>query len=370
MEILIFSKSITTLNSKNAHSSSQIFELDFANALTKYSKVTILSLAAVKSQKLKNLNLYRIDKNLINKYTICKVIEEKKIFNTENRILLLYGYDPIILKELRNVSRKYRTRLISYTFDTHLASIENKNLFKKYILGKYFNSGISQLNKIDGVILLNKDAHKELSLDIPYIVSKVGINSDQIKSQEYARRNKDLFKIIYTGSLTEYNGIEQMLQAMKYIPYDDIRLEIYGDGPMMETVNKYLMKDKRIEYRGRVSKENVDKEVQKADLLLNLRDLNHVVNKFSFPSKLIQYLASGIPILSTKVINENDFKSTVFLLNSLEPNEIAKKIIYIKNNEIAQNHKSLNAVEFVKKNYLWEEIIIDVNKYFLEQFDK
>ncbi|MEG2066011.1 MAG: glycosyltransferase, partial [Clostridia bacterium] len=57
----------------------------------------------------------------------------------------------------------------------------------------------------------------------------------------------------------------------------------------------------RVEYGGFLSNEELIPELLNADLLINPRPTSLEFTGLSFPSKLIEYLATGTPILTTRI---------------------------------------------------------------------
>ncbi len=203
-----------------------------------------------------------------------------------------------------------------------------------------------------------------MKLKIPYIISRVGINEDSILNNVYNRKPKESFKIVYAGSLIEYNSINILIDSVKCLNEYKVYLDIYGDGPLKKTVIDASEKYSNIVYHGLVENKEVSKAIESADLLINLRDTKNYISKFAFPSKLIHYLASGVPVLSTKVLDEIGFNKAVFVTNNLEPKNISEIIVYIIKHPIEQTEKSKYAKEYIRSNFLWPDIIKDIN-YFL-----
>ena len=59
--------------------------------------------------------------------------------------------------------------------------------------------------------------------------------------------------------------------------------------------------DKRIIFLGKLQRENALKVMKQATVLVNPRQNNEEFTKYSFPSKTLEYLASGIPLIGYKL---------------------------------------------------------------------
>lgn len=103
--------------------------------------------------------------------------------------------------------------------------------------------------------------------------------------------------ILYTGSISKKYGILELLEAFKGIHNDNYRLWICGAGDGKENVIRCSGTDDRIKYFGILSHEEVLILQQKATVLINPRSSAGEYTKYSFPSKTMEYLASGTPTI-------------------------------------------------------------------------
>lgn len=133
----------------------------------------------------------------------------------------------------------------------------------------------------------------------PYIIME-GLCDEAMakssKAEKYGMRT-----IMYAGALHERYGLKKLTEAFMSLPNSDIRLLIYGSGPYAEKLNKCIATDSRIDYRGLAPNEEVVKSEQKSTLLINPRPTDEEFTKYSFPSKNMEYMASGTPLLTTKL---------------------------------------------------------------------
>lgn len=88
-------------------------------------------------------------------------------------------------------------------------------------------------------------------------------------------------------------GMEDLIN--EYVK--DAYLHIYGDGDYAEELKKGT--DDRIIYHGIVPNEEVVNAEIHSTLLINPRPSKEEFTKYSFPSKNMEYMASGTPVLTT-----------------------------------------------------------------------
>lgn len=136
-----------------------------------------------------------------------------------------------------------------------------------------------------------------------------------VKNDRIFSTDASVFSIVSVGKLSEENGIRLLLGAFSKLKGDDYRLHVAGSGPLVSEVLMAAQQDKRIIFYGFLSFEEVLSLYKKANVLVNLRLTKTIKTDYFFPSKMMEYLASGTPVISTCTGHiEREFKDIVFLL--------------------------------------------------------
>lgn len=135
----------------------------------------------------------------------------------------------------------------------------------------------------------------------PYIVME-GMSDGTMVEHNKPFEHKEVRTIMYAGGLHERYGLKKLTEAFMMLPQKNIRLKLFGTGPFVDELKKkYCKEDKRVMYMGVApNKEVVEAELE-ASLLVNPRPTHEEFTKYSFPSKNIEYMASGTPLLTTKL---------------------------------------------------------------------
>ena len=107
--------------------------------------------------------------------------------------------------------------------------------------------------------------------------------------------------ILYTGTLQYRYGIGELLAAFKGLDADGIGLVICGDGEAAGEVKALQGENSRVRYLGVLPAEEVAALREGASVLVNPRRNNGEYTRFSFPSKMMEYLASGVPTVAYKL---------------------------------------------------------------------
>lgn len=239
--------------------------------------------------------------------------------NQNTKILIVYSYlYSLSIIRLKKRYPKIRIILIlldlpSYTNLDHTNSklynikkeIETKNLIKS-------------LEYIDGFVSITE--YMRDYLDPMHCLNSVVIEG-MVRKRKIVNKsiNINVFQIAYTGTLSEIYGIMDLVNAITSLPDENIRLVICGGGEAANKIKKIAEIDKRIDFRGIVSADEAFKIQCSSNLLVNPRRNNNEYTKFSFPSKLLQYMSSGCATLCCR-------------LDGI-PLEYDEYLIYIKENE-------------------------------------
>ena len=195
------------------------------------------------------------------------------------------------------------------------------DFFKKYDI-RHMERFIAE---VDSFVLLTEPMKDVLKVgNRPYIVVEGIVEEDQF-SAHFEMPNDGLKRIVYTGKMNEKFGIKNLVDAFMRIEDPDYRLILCGDGDARGYVEEMSKVDGRIEYKGMVTAVEAKKYIESADVLVNPRPNNEEYTKYSFPSKNIEYLMTGKPVVAYMLDGMPDIYES-FLFSADEEN-IEKTII-------------------------------------------
>jgi glycosyltransferase involved in cell wall biosynthesis len=109
------------------------------------------------------------------------------------------------------------------------------------------------------------------------------------------------FCVMYAGGLCDEYGVGTLIEAFARLPADRFILRVAGGGPMASRIQRITKSCKNIEYMGMLSADQLWQSMCSADLLVNPRPTGTHLARSSFPSKTLEYLATGTPVLSTRL---------------------------------------------------------------------
>lgn len=105
-------------------------------------------------------------------------------------------------------------------------------------------------------------------------------------------------RIVYTGALNALAGIDLLLKAFPKIKNPKANLVVCGKGSS-KALEDMARRDSRISYLGLVSDDRLGQICRQASVLVNPRSPAFGENRYNFPSKLLEYISYGKPIVST-----------------------------------------------------------------------
>ena len=121
---------------------------------------------------------------------------------------------------------------------------------------------------------------------------------DDAERYEYKKGKK---VVIYAGSIQKLYGIQNLVEGFIKADIENAELQIFGDGDYREELESVAEKHPSVKYMGIKPNAEIVKAEQRAALLVNPRPVAPEYTKYSFPSKNMEYMASGTPVLTTEL---------------------------------------------------------------------
>ncbi len=212
------------------------------------------------------------------------------------------------------------------------------------------------ISKFSGVIALTPKIIEDFALSLPSIVIEGGIDIEAEQAESSRPNKSEYFICLYSGALNEINGISLLLEAFSLISRSDFRLWIFGDGPLSTLVEKAATIDKRIVYWGNVSNHQVKNYQKEATVLINPRPSNNRITYYTFPSKLLEYMLSGRPVISTRLSGiPKDYYNHLIFLENETPKDLANLIEQVCIGETYDiEDMGVKAKEFIESTKNWK----------------
>jgi len=209
------------------------------------------------------------------------------------------------------------------------------------------------------VIVLTRYLAEDYAPGKPYLVIEGIIDENEvIKNADLNKKyssNVDHTKILYSGSLKKKYGIKNIVDGVLLTGNNRIILEVFGSGDYESEINRLSKIHKNIKFMGWVPNDVVLKAQRDADFLINARSPDDDFVKYTFPSKTLEYMLSGTPLITTMLPGiPNEYAKNVIAMKDNKPETICKtlqEVLLLDNKR--RKEISLQALVFAKsKNYL------------------
>lgn len=285
------------------------------------------------------------------KNRLLNILKEK---NSTNNIVIIYDlYEPF-LHALYTLKNKFKFKTFVIVPDLLGYTGVKNNLLHNLNLKKTKQKVFKELSIIDGYILLCDQMKEKLPMqNKPYIVIEGIYDNTSTANDTVNSLTANTNNIFYSGAIDERNGILLLLEAFSYIPDSNYRLIICGEGYSKNDVLIAARRDKRIIYKGQLPHNEV-LSLQKncATLLVNPRQPIGEFTKYSFPSKTMEYFASGTPVLMYKLPGvPNDYYNYCYTIEKLDALSLSKQIMTIcEQDKNVLNAKGIEARNFILKS--------------------
>lgn len=222
----------------------------------------------------------------------------KLLKKSQDRDIVVYSAYLPFLKAVSKLDKSYNVTVIITDLPEYydLGKVSGlKRFFRKRNNQKIYKC----LQRVDKFVLLTEQMKEPLQIgNRPYTVIEGICNSESVTPIVASSKEK---AVLYTGTLHKRFGMGNLLAAFSDITSPEYRLWICGGGDMRQEIEAAALKDPRIEFFGYVSKQRIAQLQQQATILVNPRQNNDEFTKYSFPSKTMEYMASGKPVLMYKL---------------------------------------------------------------------
>lgn len=235
--------------------------------------------------------------NLISKYLRLRKHLKATLSPSDDNVVVAYAlFSPHLLAILSQRKKISKVCVIVPDLPEYMTS--KKNVF--YKMAKWIDRFLIDyaIKRFDCFVLLSKYMKDCLPIgDKPWTLYEGVYNHIEIGPV-----NKAKYKtILYTGNAGIRTGIINLIEAFEKIKSTDYRLWIRGNGDAEEYIREMTKKDKRISLIEPLSKKALLELQKQATVLVNPTSPAQEFTKYFFPSKTMEYLASGTPTLMYKL---------------------------------------------------------------------
>lgn len=237
---------------------------------------------------------------------------------------------PVIAIPSRKIAQNNGIKVAAVVTDLPTLSTNMKerkeSFFKQICMMLYQTISDLDIHGYDFYIPLTESINNKVNIrNKPYCVVEGFADSGDHRISEIHENY-----IMYAGGVYVKYGVKALVEAFIQLNMKDIELYIFGEGTYVEELIKISEQNKNIKYMGCVSPEEVVEYEKRALLLVNPRPTDEDFAKFSFPSKIMEYLLSGTAVVSTKLLGiPDEYWNYMYKFDGFTPNDIKKKLLEI-----------------------------------------
>jgi glycosyltransferase, family 1 len=253
-------------------------------------------------------------------YTVKRELDKwASVDSGREKVLLIYAMTTPFAQLAGYIKRKYSSIKVIYIIPDlpmymNVTKVQESLVYRtrKKIEEFLFHRS---LKNVDGYVLLTDGMKEWFTTDINYTVVEGMATIDNTIDVDDIKKKK---QILYAGGIKREYGVIDLVSAFSQIDDPEWELVIYGDGTDMESVCEYAKKDVRIKIMGSAPNAVVMKHQREAALLINPRK-NQEMAKYSFPSKTLEYMLSGTPMLGYKLAGiPEEYYDNMFVIQDSE----------------------------------------------------
>jgi glycosyltransferase involved in cell wall biosynthesis len=194
----------------------------------------------------------------------------------------------------------------------------------------------------------------------PYLRLEGGVRSDVFAGTRLrldgGENQNAPFVVAAAGTLNEANGLPVLLKAFSLLEGERYRLRIAGGGALERQVREAAARDSRIEYLGFIPFSDVLQLYKSSDLLVNVRMTKGMNTRYFYPGKMMEYLASGTPVITSCTGHtEEEFGDFVYLLRDETAQGLAEIIRQVASLPTEARRKlGQKAQEYMANHKTWD----------------
>lgn len=191
-----------------------------------------------------------------------------------------------LIKAAKKIAKQYGVKVIGMLTDNPFNLSSGGSFIKKSLR--------KEVSSLDGYLSLTQNLVTAFNQHVPSYVFE-GLVTEEKEGKKDPIHNYFYFG----GSLYERYGVKTLVDAF-HDSNVNCKLVLAGSGPLDKYIEEMAEEDYRILYLSQISKEKNIAYMRNSIANINPRPLDKKLDEESVPSKLIEYLSIGTPVISTK----------------------------------------------------------------------
>lgn len=157
------------------------------------------------------------------------------------------------------------------------------------------------LSRVSAVVVLAQPLADDFAPNVRAMVMEGLFDESAWTQVSTPDPSEHTFDITYAGGLSSEYGVKDLVDAVREWHDPRVRLHLFGRGPLEDWISQQAEGDGRISSAKLLPPEELAAVYARSDVLVQPRPEGQDFVAYSFPSKLIEYMASGTPVVSTRL---------------------------------------------------------------------
>jgi glycosyltransferase involved in cell wall biosynthesis len=283
-------------------------------------------------------------------------------------ILTIFHPFHLVPKAAVACGQKYNIPVIVKIDDAIYAKSKGLKSIQR-IIEKKINS--KTLRNASRILVSNESTRNLVNKYYKIATDKISIVPNGVDIRNfYSNMKESSNQIIFSGVMYHHRGVDVLLESASIVieKIPDVQFVLLGSGPEMEKLVEFTKKyslSKNVKFLGWIDRKQIPEYLAKSAIGVGPLRVTDVT-KDALPIKILEYMASYLPILAKRGTLSSDIlidgENGFFVKDT---NELAEKIIYLLQNQNVRSKMGQKSRDIVEK-YDWkiiaQSIIDEYNK--------
>jgi len=270
----------------------------------------------------------------------------RKNLHPGDEVILYSAYMPF-LQALKKLPREVKVTAI-ITDLPEFYDLGQTSALRKWLRSMQNRMIYRCMERVDRFVLLTEQMHEPLHVGSRPWMLMEGICTAEAAGAVKADQERAVF---YSGTLHYQFGIRNLLAAFGKLEDPAAQLWICGGGEAEEEIRALSQTDPRIRFYGFLSQNEVAELRARAAVLVNPRTNEGEYTKYSFPSKTMEYMASGKPVVMYRLDGiPEEYDPFLYYVPDSSTEALAGMLAYVLDHPDEAQEKAGRAQRFVLEN--------------------
>ena len=363
-------KHFQSLWTKDINPSNQTFHNKLIRCLAMKNHVEVISVRPYSKHACKSKGLpkkKKIDENIVwhylsipnskaLKYVHCSFQVNAILSREKEGVVITDTINPTVLALATNYAKRTKKKIIGVCTDSPSNITGTSRRYTLFCL--------KHSKQLDGYITLTGELNELYNVEKKHSLVVEGLVEDETPQSKATSYGDYIF---YAGTLLPKYGIYDLIRAYNMMPNFNHKLVIAGHSGNVTEIHKEINGNINIIYLGNIPNSEVLTLEASSWANINPRPYSEDLDRYSIPSKVLEYLNSGSPTISvkntklqklfydsviwTKSSSPEDLSNSIMLLDSLNKEDYSR--LGKKAKEVTHSYYSLSSLSNKLESFLY-----------------